>query len=117
MILRPPMRRPHLLLAFAVLALAGCGGPCEDLGERLCGCAGGGATKDACVQGVKDELDRLNPGGDVDAFCEARLDTCGVPAGAPSGTEFCEWVETACGEASCGLSAEPIEQACGTDAP
>jgi hypothetical protein len=101
-ILRPPMRR---LLAFAILsALAlGCGGgPCQDLGEKLCGCVSSGTTKDACVRGVKDEISRQNPGGDVDSFCQEKVDACHAPASA----QFCDWIDTRCGKASCGLSVE-----------
>lgn len=108
-ILRAPMRRSLVVAALAaVLALPACSGPCEDLGSRLCRCAGAGTTREACERAVKNQLDRANAGSDVDTICEQKLDTCDQPSGA----DFCEWTETACGKASCGLSAERTEDAC-----
>jgi hypothetical protein len=49
---------------------------------------------------VKDQLDSLNPGKDKEDVCTKKLATCNAPANA----QFCEWLQTACGKASCGLS-------------
>lgn len=107
MILRPPMGR--LPLAAALLALlAACSTPCRDLGDRLCRCTSAGTTRDTCERQVKQDLDRVKPTGEQDDFCSARLDTCN----APDGAEFCEWIETTCGKASCGLSIEDPGQVC-----
>lgn len=96
------------LALLAVAALAACSSPCQDLGDRLCRCSGVGTTRDACERQVKDDLKRLNPSKDVEDLCSARLDTCS----APSGADFCEWLLTACGKASCGLSTEQPADVC-----
>lgn len=105
------MARPSvlaLLAALAALALAGCGSPCEDLGDRLCRCAPAGTTRDTCERQVKDELDRLSPSDAQQDFCGGRLALCE----APSGADFCEWLETPCGRVSCGLAVETDPPAC-----
>lgn len=102
------MRRLVLVLA-AASALAACSSPCQDLGDRLCRCAGVGTTRDACEDSVKDDLERLDPSKDVEDLCEDRLDTCH----APDEAEFCEWLDTSCGKASCGLSGDAPATACG----
>jgi hypothetical protein len=107
------MRRIPLAALLAALSLAACRGPCEELGSRLCRCVGAGTTRDTCERQVKNELDRVNPGQDVEDFCDQRLGTCNEPTGA----DFCEWTQTGCGKASCGLSAETTEQACAAPAP
>jgi hypothetical protein len=99
----------RLPLAAAILALlAACSSPCRDLGDRLCRCTAAGSTRDTCERQVEQDLDRLAPSGDQDDFCSARLGTCDQPDGA----DFCEWLDTACGKASCGLSAEDPGAAC-----
>ena len=101
------MGRP--VLAAALLAvLAACSTPCRELGDRLCRCAPAGTTRDTCERQVKEELDRLDPSDDQDAVCEATLDTCEAPEGA----EFCEWLDTSCGKARCGLSVEAPADVC-----
>jgi hypothetical protein len=82
------MRR--LALALAAFAVVACSSPCQDLGDRLCRCAGVGTTRDACKESVKKDLDRLDPSKDVEDLCEERLDTCHAPGEA----EFCEWLDT-----------------------
>ena len=42
-------------------------------------------------------------GSSDEAFCSAKLDTCHVPK-ALADVQFCEWINTSCGKASCGLS-------------
>jgi hypothetical protein len=93
------MGRP--VLAAALLALlAACSDPCRELGDRLCRCAPAGTSRDTCERQVKQELDRLDPGDDRDRLCDGKLATCEEPSGA----DFCEWLDTACGKARCGLS-------------
>jgi hypothetical protein len=89
------------LVLSSALALSGCNGPCEDLGRRLCRCTPVGTTRDACERQIDDMVSERNPS---ESSCEARLDTCDAPAG----SEFCEWLQTPCGKASCGLSDEPV---------
>lgn len=115
--MRPASRRLSApLAAAALLALAGCNTtPCEQLGNRLCSCVGGGTTRTSCETNVKNIVNALNPGKDVDNICQQKLGTCNAPANA----DFCEWTGTACGKASCGLSAEDPQTAgvCGTTGP
>jgi hypothetical protein len=99
----------RLPLAAALLALlAACSDPCRDLGDRLCRCAAAGTTRDTCERQVKQDLDRLSPTGAQDDLCSAKLDTCD----APDGADFCEWLDTSCGKASCGLSTEDPGAVC-----
>jgi hypothetical protein len=102
------MRPLAAALASLALLLAACSSPCEDLGSELCRCTRPGTTRDTCERQVKQELDRLNPGQDVEDLCTARLDTCS----APQDVSFCDWLQSRCGMASCGLSAEDRETAC-----
>ncbi len=102
-ILRASMRRTLLIACLALAtsaALAGCSNACQDLGDRLCGCVGGGTARDTCKQQIKNQLKAAGVTSADDARCTAALNTCNAPAGA----QFCEWVNTSCGKASCGLS-------------
>ncbi|BDG03610.1 hypothetical protein [Anaeromyxobacter oryzae] len=94
--------RPALAVLVAALSLAACKGPCQELGNRLCRCVGSGTTRDTCERQVQNQISSANPGKDVEDICSARLDTCIEPQGA----DFCAWVQTECGKASCGLSVE-----------
>ncbi len=104
------MRLPSAfaLLALAGLAVAGCSTPCQELGNRMCQCVGGGTTRSTCEATVKDEVSRLNPSKSVEDVCRAKLDTCNQPPGA----DFCEWILTTCGKAACGLSLDDPSAAC-----
>lgn len=97
--------RPAALALAALLALplAGCGNPCQDLGNRICSCAGGGTSADTCRQQITNLLKDAGVGTDDEAFCSAKLDTCAVPS-QPEGVRFCEWVNTPCGKLQCGLA-------------
>jgi hypothetical protein len=96
-----------LLLLAAGLALQGCGvHSCQELGNRLCQCSG--TSSETCKTQVKSELAAAGLTDGNYAACEAALTTCG----APSGAAFCEWIATACGKASCGLSNETPAIAC-----
>jgi len=87
-------------LAAIGLALAACGGgPCQDLGERLCACDPG-TNADTCQRRVKAQLKDIDPSSALEDYCQARLDACNAPAGA----EFCEWLLTPAGKDACGLS-------------
>jgi len=91
-----------LFLLASGLALSGCGSSCQDLGDRLCQCSGSGSTRDTCKTAVKNQLNAAGAGSAQEALCEAALKTCNV---APD-VSFCEWINTGCGKASCGLSDE-----------
>ena len=112
--------RPAALALAALLALplAGCGNPCQDLGNRICSCTGGGTSADTCRQQVTNLLKDAGMGSDDEAFCAMKLDSCTAPS-QPAGVRFCEWVNTGCGKASCGLSnqdpADPL--VCAPPAP
>lgn len=99
----------RLPLAAALLALlAACSDPCRELGDELCRCVPAGTSRDTCERQVKQELDRLSPSGAQEEYCDAKLDTCEQPDGA----DFCEWLDTACGKARCGLSNEDPAAVC-----
>jgi hypothetical protein len=102
------MRRPFLLaLLVSSLAQAACSNNCQDLGDRLCACIGSGTARDNCKREVQNQISAL-ANSSTQAVCNAALDTCN----APSGVEFCAWTQTRCGKASCGMSVEPVADAC-----
>ena len=97
------MRRTHLiaLAAAAALVAGACSTtPCQRLGEKLCGCTG--LAGDLCTTQVEDQLKTAHPTLDTQDECQKFLDTCVEP----SGTIFCEWLNTTGGKVACGL-AEP----------
>jgi hypothetical protein len=103
------MRRPLLLaLLLSSLAQTACSNNCQDLGDRLCGCVGAGTVRDNCKREVQNQLSANHANSSTQALCGAALDTCN----APSGADFCPWTQTRCGKASCGMSVEPIADAC-----
>lgn len=96
-----------LLLALLALPLAGCGNPCQDLGNRLCACVGGGTTSDTCKQQIGNLLKDAGVDPNDEAFCTAKLSTCVAPA-EPAGVDFCEWLKTETGKVACGLANPPV---------
>jgi hypothetical protein len=99
----------RLLSSIVLLALvAACGDPCRDLGEELCRCAPAGTSRDTCERQVKDTLESLSPNADQEQLCEDKLAACEEPDGA----SFCEWLDTSCGKARCGLSVEDPGEVC-----
>jgi hypothetical protein len=102
------MRRLGLpLLALLALSLSACGSPCQDLGDRLCACSGGGTTSDTCKQQIANLLKDAGANSSDQAFCTAKLASCQVPA-EPAGVEFCEWLKTETGKVACGLANPPV---------
>lgn len=94
--------RPLARLAVASLLALGCGEPpCQELGERLCGCTGLGASD--CKAQVEEQLKSADPG---DSACDGYLQSCdsGAPA-FPPGADFCEWLGTEKGKQACGIAA------------
>ena len=97
--------RPLAVLCVLIssLAVQGCGvNSCQELGNRLCQCAGAGSSRDDCKTAIKNQLSAAGIDDANYAACEAALVTCNAPADA----SFCEWTNTACAKAKCGLSAE-----------
>ncbi len=91
------MRR--LAAAVLLAALAACGtSPCQELGQRICGCQPG-LDATTCKSQVEQELKSTDPGK---ATCEQLLTTCT----APEGLNLCEWMLTAAGKQACGLTAQ-----------
>jgi hypothetical protein len=83
----------------AAFALAACSGPCDELANRLCDCPPSGVSSDTCRRQGSEILGKKKPS---DAQCSHWLDTCQAPSGLP----FCDWMNSRCGKASCGISAE-----------
>ncbi len=98
--------RLHLAaLCLPVLAaLAACGSPCQDLGERICGCQPVGVAQDQCVNAVKTQLGSgaQTPNAADETFCQQKLATCrDQPNGGP---KLCDFVKTPAGKVACGLA-------------
>ncbi len=93
-----------VLLLTAGLAAQGCGvHSCQELGNRLCQCAGTGSARDACKAEVKNQISAAGLKDANYAACQAALTTCNAPAGA----SFCEWINTTDGKQACGLAYTP----------
>lgn len=89
------MRR--LAAAALLAALAACGtSPCQELGQRICGCQPGLASS-TCKTQVEQQLKSTDPG---EAKCNELLASCV----APSGVDLCEWMLTEAGKKACGLA-------------
>ncbi|HEX9400633.1 MAG TPA: hypothetical protein VF912_11035 [Anaeromyxobacter sp.] len=96
------MRR--LLAALALALFAACAkSPCQELGEKLCGCTGIGGT--ACTTQVGDQLKALDPPNSTQDKCDALLASCN--GNKPPDADFCEWLLTENGKTSCGLAPPP----------
>ena len=111
-----------LLLPLLALPLAGCGNPCQDLGNRICSCSGGGTSADTCRQQITNLLKDAGLDSTDKAFCSQKLDSCHVPAGTDTGNpatevRFCEWINTEAGKVACGLANPPVAASFQPDAP
>ncbi len=92
---------PAFVVALAAFA-AGCSkSPCQELGEKLCGCTG--LSSDACKTQVEDQLKALDPSKSTEDLCDQFLGTCNAPPNA----QFCEWLLTTDGKEACGLAKTP----------
>jgi hypothetical protein len=109
----PALMRRLASLALAVAALAGlhgCSNACQDLGDRICACSGGGTSSDTCKQQIKNQLQSVGVKSVDKAICAKALSTCQVPAAlvhSPVQVDdavFCEWLTTPCGKVSCALA-------------
>jgi hypothetical protein len=88
---------PRLAAAALVAVLAACGtSPCQELGQRICGCQPG-LPSSTCKTLVEQQLKSTNPG---DGTCDTILASCNAPAGA----DLCEWMLTEAGKKACGLT-------------
>jgi len=98
------MRRTALALAlFLATALAACGSPCQDLGDRICKCQPEGITRENCERAVDKQVKDGNPrpGSNDQDFCEQKLKSCPNPDDDPA---MCDRLETEVGKQACGLS-------------
>ena len=88
--------------AVALLALAGCGSACQDLGDRICDCQPAGSLRDNCKSSVKTQVGSgAQKATDSDqALCQQLLQTC-VSTDAQN---LCDWIQTPAGRKACGLS-------------
>lgn len=96
----------RLLPALSIAALAGlaaCGSPCQDLGDRICGCRPPGTLRDQCTTAVKTQLGSgvQTPGKDDETYCQQKLATCPDPGKDPG---MCDWLNTPAGKVACGLA-------------
>lgn len=102
------MRRVGLaLIPLLALAASGCSTPCQDLGDRLCACTGGGTNADTCKQQIGNLLKDAGANSSDEAFCTQKLATCNVPS-EPANIDFCEWLKTETGKVACGLANPPV---------
>jgi hypothetical protein len=102
------MRRAGLALVVLLgLTAAGCSTPCQELGDRLCTCSGGGTNADTCKQQIGNLLKDAGANSATESFCSAKLDTCHAPS-EPAGVEFCDWLKTETGKVACGLANPPV---------
>ena len=94
--------RPVLALAI-LAALAACGSPCQDLGDRICGCRAPGVERDQCNTAVKNQLSSgvQTPGKSDETHCQELLKTCPDPGNDPA---MCDWLNTVPGKVACGLA-------------
>ena len=122
----PALMHRLLLAALAAAALTGlqaCSNSCQDLGDRICACNGGGTSTDTCKQQIKNLLDSVGVHKADESTCSAALDTCKLPAAlthTPAQVDdatFCEWLATDCGKVSCGLAAGDVTAACTQTSP
>jgi len=85
----------------ALLGLAQCGSPCQDLAERICNCQPAGTLRDNCKSSAKQQIGSSNPTSSDQAFCADRLQHCPDPASTPT---QCQVLQTQQGKEDCGLA-------------
>jgi hypothetical protein len=95
--------RSVLPVVAAVALLAGCGSPCEDLGDRICLCRLPGVDRETCRRSVDEQLSQGNPkpGKGEQDFCEQKLRTCPEPS---KDENMCDRLSTPKGKVDCGLA-------------
>jgi hypothetical protein len=96
-------RLRHLLActaAAALLSAAGCSTPCQELGDVVCKCTPTGTSQDTCKRQVASVVSSANPTTAQENYCSDRLDTCK----APTGVNFCDWLQSGAGKEACGLA-------------
>jgi len=102
------MRRAALAAFALALAAgsAGCSSPCQELGDRICGCTPEGQRRTNCKNDVKNRVKAANPSADAESQCTAALDTCPDPA---NNANACDLYNTCQGKVDCGLALPPPE--------
>jgi hypothetical protein len=96
----------RLLLAALGMALAlvatGCSTPCEDLGNRICGCEAEGQIRNNCQTNVKARVRASTITSTESDYCTTLLGTCPDPNG---DVDTCAWMLNTCeGRVACGLA-------------
>ena len=103
------MTTKTLLLAAALAATltgAGCGSPCQDLGDRICTCQPAGSVRDSCKSSIRNELGNvINPGDAQEKTCAQLLGTCPDFAAHP---DQCRSLNTVEGKVACGMAQPPV---------
>lgn len=109
----PALVRRTTLLALAALALSapGCLTPCEELGERICGCLLAGTARDNCNRAVKRAVHDARATEQQQDCCDLKLTTCPSPG---TDTNACEAQRTEAGKVACGLAYDPATDAVGS---
>lgn len=83
------------LVVFAVVALAGCKGPCRQLSEKLCDCELNSQLKQGCLTRASNSESANPPRPQDDAYCQAILDAKECD---------CRLIDTPEGKKRCGLA-------------
>ncbi len=91
------MRRLRLLalpLAFLPLVLAGCGGNCKALAQKVCNCNSTTTTqREQCAATASNEASRAEPTPEEESTCAALIDGCS-----------CDNLNTPEGKTACGMA-------------
>ena len=98
----PASMRLALALTVTVALFTGCGSPCQDLADRICGCRAAGILQDNCKTAVKNQLGSGSPtpGNADEQYCQEKLKTCvDLPTAA-----LCDRIATTQGKIDCGLA-------------
>jgi uncharacterized protein YcfL len=85
--------RKLLVIALAVVALAGCKSNCRQLSEKLCDCTISSTAKSTCLTNVANHEASAISTAETEATCGALLDGCD-----------CRLVDTPAGKVKCGLA-------------
>jgi len=90
----------RIALCVSVLAVLvfgpGCKGSCQQLGQKLCACAGNTSELNACNQAVSTEHARVGTTQEQEAVCQSLLAGCD-----------CHTINTTEGKQACGIARPP----------
>jgi len=87
-----PVKR---LVIFALLSLAACTAPCDQLADNICNCLSDLSSRAACKQQISAEDSTVKVSAADQKFCSTKLETC-----------TCDRLNNGDREA-CGLTREP----------